>query len=448
MKLKAYHLQIVHLPWFSKMNADDAAKNALRCVLEAKKGESITIFCDDVKASVGEAFEKGALSLHLDTKLVLLETDPKNVRKDIPDELTKYLTTQRSNIYINLLQGGREETPFRIKLIHNETREKKTRLGHCPGVTLDMLTEGALALNIGEHKQMQNFARALMKKLKKTVKLEITTPSGTKLSLSVKDRPFFTDTMLDWKLMKWMNLPTGEVIVAPIEDSLEGKLVCDVAIGGIGPINTPVTIKVKHGKVDAVTSENTEILKKVQDSLHIDAMAKVVGEFAFGINPKARLCEEFLETEKMLGTVHIAFGDNTDMPGGKNNSANHMDFMMNTPNVRAINEDSSVIDVLVNGKFLISKNQEKQKGIDEEKLPINEFYKVIDYVTIYKTDTWWEAIVIFETYGKRQIGMYLWQKRNDQWKRKNKFGIRTMDEWNNIKNAVDKLTPKFYKNKS
>ena len=27
--------------------------------------------------------------------------------------------------------------------------------------------------------------------------------------------------------MKWMNLPTGEVIVAPQEDSLEGKLVFD-----------------------------------------------------------------------------------------------------------------------------------------------------------------------------------------------------------------------------
>ena len=88
------------------MNADEAAKNALQCVLEAKKGESITIFCDDVKAAIGEAFEKGARALQLDTKLILLETNPKNIRKEIPTELTKHLTTQRANIYINLLQGG------------------------------------------------------------------------------------------------------------------------------------------------------------------------------------------------------------------------------------------------------------------------------------------------------------------------------------------------------
>ena len=218
-----------------------------------------------------------------------------------------------------------------------------------------MLTQGALALNIEEHKQMQTFAKELMKKLKKAVKIEISTPAGTQLSLSVKGRPFFTDTMLDWKVMQWMNLPTGEVIVAPLENSLEGKLVCDVAIGGIGPISAPVIIKVRKGKVDAVTSENPEILKRVQDSLHIDAMAKVVGEFAFGINPKARLIKEFLETEKMFGTVHIAFGDNTDMPGGENNSANHMDFMMNKPTVKAITENGSVSEVLVEGEFLSGK---------------------------------------------------------------------------------------------
>ncbi len=425
------------------MNADEAAKNALQCVLEAKKGESITIFCDDVKAAIGEAFEKGAQALQLDTKLILLETNPKNIRKEIPTELTKYLTTQRANIYINLLQGGREETPFRIKLIHNETKDKQSRLGHCPGVTIDMLTQGALALDIEEHNQMQAFAKELMKKLKKAVKIEISTPAGTQLSLSVKGRPFFTDTMLDWKLMKWMNLPTGEVIVAPVEDSLEGTLVCDVAIGGIGPISAPVIIKVRKGKVDAVTSEDPEILKRVQDSLHIDAMAKVVGEFAFGINPKARLIKEFLETEKILGTVHIAFGDNTDMPGGENNSANHMDFMMNRPTVKATAENGSVSEILVEGDFSPNKQKSKQKDTVEEKLPISEFYKVVDYVTIYKTNLWWEAIVIFESYGKRQIGMYLWQKRKDQWKRKNKFGIRTSDEWNNIKNAVDQLAPRF-----
>jgi hypothetical protein len=79
----------------------------------------------------------------------------------------------------------------------------------------------------------------------------------------------------------------------------------------------------------------------------------------------------------------------------------------------------------------------------EEKLPISEFYKVIDYFTMFKSQKWWEAIVVFEAFGKRSIGLYLWEKRNEAWKRKHKFNVRNLDEWNKLKNAIDQLTPKL-----
>jgi hypothetical protein len=79
----------------------------------------------------------------------------------------------------------------------------------------------------------------------------------------------------------------------------------------------------------------------------------------------------------------------------------------------------------------------------EEKLPISDFYKVVDSVTIFKNQKWWEAIVVFESYGKRSIGMYLWQKRQEIWKRKHKFNVRNVEEWNKLKNAVEQLAPKL-----
>ena len=77
------------------------------------------------------------------------------------------------------------------------------------------------------------------------------------------------------------------------------------------------------------------------------------------------------------------------------------------------------------------------------KLPISDFYKVIDYVTIFKSEKWWEAIVVFESYGKRSIGLYLWHNRNGTWKRKHKFNIRNLDEWSKLKSAIEQLTPKL-----
>lgn len=333
------------------MHAPKATKNALENVLEASSNEKILIICDEEKTKIGEAFATGALALDLWTRLVILQKQ-KDPRTEIPEQLKKILT-QKVDIYINLLSGNREETPFRIKLIKTETCDHKSRLGHCPGVTLDMLTEGALALNPEEHQRMQNQAEKLMFALEDTVTLEICNPSGTNLTLRTHNRKFFTDTKLDWKKMKWMNLPTGEVIVAPVEDSLNGKLVCDMAVGGIGKLRKPVEVTVKNGRAEKVFSQDKEQLRRIKETFQTDNWADIVGEFAFGINPKARFADEFLEAEKILGTIHIAFGSNTDMPGGKNPSKNHMDMLISEPTVKATKQNGETVTILKKGCFQI-----------------------------------------------------------------------------------------------
>jgi aminopeptidase len=331
------------------LEAWEAAKNALENVLEAVGDERILIVCDKEKTEVGEAFATGALALGLWTRLVILRTS-KQPRTEIPEHLQEILN-QKPDIYINLLKGNREETPFRIKLIKTETQDHKARLGHCPGVTADMLTEGALALTPEEHKSMQSHAERLIRALENTVSVEIRNPAGTNLTLSTKNRKFFTDTKLDRKTMKWMNLPTGEVLVAPVEDSLNGKLVCDMAIGGIGKLRKPVQVTAKNGGVESVFSEDKDHLRRVEETFQTDDWSDVVGEFAFGINPKARFVQEFLEAEKMLGTIHVAFGANTDMPGGKNPSKNHMDLLISDPTVKITKEDGETVTIMEKGRF-------------------------------------------------------------------------------------------------
>ncbi|NIO38094.1 hypothetical protein GTO27_10395 [Candidatus Bathyarchaeota archaeon] len=65
----------------------------------------------------------------------------------------------------------------------------------------------------------------------------------------------------------------------------------------------------------------------------------------------------------------------------------------------------------------------------DQKLPISDFYKVVDYVTIFKSVKLWEAIVVFESLGRRSIDLYLWHNRGGLWKRKHKFDTRNIDEW-------------------
>jgi len=333
------------------MDAGEAAKNALECVLEARKGETFVIFYDAEKTSVCEAFATGASKLGLKTQSIRLETSPNTFRKELPEAIVQSFKNYEPDIYVNLLRGIREETPFRIQLTRMETRSANARLAHCPGITLDMLTDGALAMKKEDHRSMQGFARKLIQSLSRAARVEVANPAGTKISLNVEGRPFFTDTIISWETKKWMNMPTGEVIVAPVESSLEGRLVCDMAIGGIRPLKSPVEIVAEKGIVQTISSDDTSVIKGVEDSLGTDGGAKVMGEFAFGINPKARFCDEFLESEKMLGTVHLAFGNNSDMPGGMNHSNNHTDFLMSKPTVEIVNNDDTRLNVLTNGVF-------------------------------------------------------------------------------------------------
>jgi leucyl aminopeptidase (aminopeptidase T) len=334
-----------------KLEASEAAKNALKCVLEAKEGEHITVFCDGEKLEVSEMFVVGAIKLGLKARLIKLESEADVYRQEVPPEIVSIFGKQSADIYINLLRGVSEETSFRIELTKLETGTHKARLAHCPGITMDMLTDGALALTTDDHQQMQDFARKMIGKLEEAAEVEVTSPSGTYITMGVKGRPFFTDTILDRESLKWMNLPTGEVIVAPIEDSLEGKLVCDLAIGGIGPINKPLSVTIEKGKACETISQEPQVLKKVRDSLETDSRANIVGEFAFGINRKARFVEEFLESEKVFGTIHVAFGNNSDMPCGKNPSRNHMDLLVSKPTVKVKKKNGTTLEVLRDGTF-------------------------------------------------------------------------------------------------
>lgn len=77
--------------------------------------------------------------------------------------------------------------------------------------------------------------------------------------------------------------------------------------------------------------------------------------------------------------------------------------------------------------------------MSEEKLPISEKLKVIDSSTLYKTSKWWSAIVLLESFGRKQIAMYVWLNKDGKWKRNQKFVIHNKGEWGQIKEAVDKF---------
>jgi len=80
----------------------------------------------------------------------------------------------------------------------------------------------------------------------------------------------------------------------------------------------------------------------------------------------------------------------------------------------------------------------------KEEVPVIAPLKAIDHVTITKAAGWWVAVVLSEVKEKKQIGIYLWQKKKDgKWHRKQKFTVHNPVKWKAIQEAVEKFIPQL-----
>ena len=114
-----------------------------------------------------------------------------------------------------------------------------------------------------------------------------------------------------------VDLPTGEVGVAPVEESANGTFVADVPIPSRGRLIEGLSWTFRNGKVtDFSAKKNVQFAQT--NWAEATGAKDVFGEVAFGLNPKA--LPGFLQNSIASGTVSIAIGDNRGS-GGKNDSS-------------------------------------------------------------------------------------------------------------------------------
>jgi leucyl aminopeptidase (aminopeptidase T) len=324
----------------------EGALNALDTILEVGKGKTVLVVTDPKKLGIGKAFEAAARELGAATEMYILPA--RRPMKALPEDLLPKVEGFRpmaaDTVFINAFSGMAEETPLRIQLIRME-EDVGGRVGHAPGITEEMMTEGPMNV---DYREIAINARALMARFKGAEKAHLTAPSGTDIIMGIGGRDFETDVEIKNGAMG--NLPAGEIWCAPVEDSAQGVIVADGSIGDLGAIKKPLTIVVKGGKVQDVKGGTPALLGKLDKFLKVDEMATVIGELGIGLNPGARITGNLLEDEKAGGTAHIAFGNNTDMPGGKNTSKTHRDFLFHRPTLTVTFSDGRQETILKDGK--------------------------------------------------------------------------------------------------
>lgn len=212
----------------------------------------------------------------------------------------------------------------------------------CPGIRASMFRTAFAIDAMAMARRTNRVARLL----NGADAVRIASPDGTSLSFSIRNRKAHPDDALIRKA-SFGNLPGGEAFVAPVEGTANGTLAVRAAPRGKLP--SVMTFRIARGRAVSV-SGGGKTSRVLTGLFRKNPEFAVVAEFGVGTNPGATLKTNILESEKILGTIHIAFGDNATF-GGTNKAAFHQDFLVFRPTVDLIARSGRRTRLLDRGKL-------------------------------------------------------------------------------------------------
>ncbi len=177
----------------------------------------------------------------------------------------------------------------------------------------------------------------------------IETPNGTHMRIGKRGRVAEGDDGLLTAPGNFGNLPAGEVYLAPLEGTSEGVMVLEYA--PTRKLATPLTLTVKEGMVTAIVGEEPH-RRKLEAKFAESDKNRNIAELGIGTNDRASRPDNILEAEKILGTIHIALGDNSGF-GGEVQTPFHEDYVFYRPTLTAVAADGTRETLLRDGKLLL-----------------------------------------------------------------------------------------------
>ncbi len=298
----------------------DGAKIAIHTCMGVKKGEDVLIITDTEKEAIGEALFQVALEARAEA--IIVKMLPRSRHGEEPPKPIAEMM-RHADVII---------APTAYSLTHTQARKRANRAGAriatMPGIIPKMMSSGGMT---ADFKQVAKGVNRLAKILEGTKTVIIMTELGTELEVRVEGRRWYKDTGICHKKGEFMNLPAGEVFIAPREGTANGKLIIDGSFWEI--LKNPVSIDVKDGYAKRITGTK-EIAKQISRR---GKEGRNIAEVGIGMNPKAKIMGNVLEDEKVMGTVHVALGDNSTF-GGKCRAGIHIDGIIKKPTLIADNK--------------------------------------------------------------------------------------------------------------
>ena len=294
-----------------------AARNVVEHCLAIQAGEIVSIVTDSgapERIEIARAFWEQARGKGAD--VIFAEMLPRKTSGEEPPAPIAQLMAE-SNVVL---------CPTTKSLSHTRARRNASargaRMASLPTITKEMMIR-CLAADYGN---IAALTKRVAEKLSRGSKFKVESELGTSLELERQGRTVGADTGLLTQRGDFGNLLAGEAFFAPMEGTTNGKIVFDGSVADLGKLAEPIELQVEGGIARIVsTSAASQRLEGYLAAQGPDAYN--IAELGVGTNDRAIVSGYILEDEKVLGTVHIALGNNAGM-GGTVNVPIHLDGLI------------------------------------------------------------------------------------------------------------------------
>jgi len=306
----------------------------LKKVLDLKPDESFLVTTDEPKKELAIQIYEYAKNITPSARIEIIKELERNGQEPGP-EVAELILNHDVQFYLTSKS-----------LSHTNSRRNATKKGHriisAPGLTYDMMKR-CVDINYDELINLHDKLRPIIADSKE---IHITTKAGTDIKTAVHDTKGQSDNLLKNKPGAFGNLPTGEIDSGIVREKTNGTIVFDGSFPGLGILKNPIKVEVVDGiGTIVIDNDKAKILHNMLKVVGLNAFK--LAELGIGTNPKAILTGNVLEDEKVLGTVHFAFGNDLSY-NGTNDVPVHLDGVIKEP---TINIDGKII--MKDGMLLI-----------------------------------------------------------------------------------------------
>ena len=299
--------------------------------LGVRESDDVVIVVDRTTERLGAALREAAARLGAEPVVTVME--PREVDGQEPPAAVA-AALQAADVFI---------APTRRSLSHTRAR-KAASDGGARGATLPGVTEDMLArLMACDFAAMAERSRLVAEVLTAAAEARVTCPLGSDMTFDLTGRDAIAD---DGDLSvpgAFGNLPCGEGFISPLTGS--GTIVV-ATLASLGLPPEPVRITVRDGRLSGASGEWGERWTALLDAA--GEQGRNLAELGAGTNERATLTGNVLEDEKMLGTVHVAFGASAGI-GGTVSVPVHLDCLVQDATL-----DAGGTRVLDRGRFVLT----------------------------------------------------------------------------------------------